>query len=241
MSELDRVTKAFILCGGLGTRLRTVLSDRPKSMAHVAGVPFLQLLIEKLKAEGVRELALGTGYLAEAIETYFGDGSRFGISISYSQENKPLGTGGALRNALPQLADPVLVLNGDSYVEWDLHSMEKLMYEQSADLVMVLQEVPDSARYGSAIVDPNCRITRFIEKGTNCGPGLINAGVYLLRRNIIERLPEDTKISLEQDLFPRLLGEKVYGCITAGTFIDIGIPEDLARAQTLFAARARLD
>src|SRR5450432_1909982 len=114
----DLGIRAFVLCGGLGTRLRSVLSDRPKSMAPIAGVPFLQLLLEDLRSQGITEAVLGTGYLAEQIEGYFGKGDQLGMGLRYSREQAPLGTGGALKLAEPLLSDPLLVLNGDSYVEW---------------------------------------------------------------------------------------------------------------------------
>lgn len=228
-----RSRQAFVLCGGLGTRLRSVLSDRPKSMAPVAGVPFLQLLLEDLRAQGIEEVILGTGYLAEQIEQYFGNGEKFLLRLHYSQEQEPLGTGGALKLAEPLLSDPVLVLNGDSYVEWNLAAARDLFDKHAASLVMLLQTVPDVSRYGSVTVAPDGRVTDFVEKGTRSGAGLINAGVYLLRREIVSALPAGKAISLERDVFPGLLSGKVYGLISEGIFIDIGIPADLERAQTL--------
>lgn len=226
---------AFVLCGGLGTRLRSVLSDRPKSMAPVAGRPFLQLLLARLRDQGIGAVTLGTGYLAEQIEQHFGDGAEFGLTISYSRENGPLGTGGAVKLAERFLSDPALILNGDSYVEWNLAPLLALAAERDADLVMALQAVPDVSRYGSVLMADHDRITQFAEKGTATGAGLINAGVYLLRKEIVSRLPNDKPISLERDVFPGLLAGRVYGVACAGTFIDIGIPADLERAQTLLA------
>lgn len=227
--------RAFVLCGGLGTRLRTILSDRPKSMAPIAGGPFLQILLGRLQAQGIREVILGTGYLAEQIEAHFGDGQAFGLTISYSRESAPLGTGGALKLAEEQLNDPVLVLNGDSFVEWKLASLVARFEEKNADLVMALQSVPDVSRYGSVTLGEDGRITDFVEKGVRTGPGLINAGVYLLRKKILADMPNDKPISLERDVFPQLLQSSVYGVVSEGMFIDIGVPEDLERAQTLLA------
>nr|MBA3651385.1 NTP transferase domain-containing protein [Chthoniobacterales bacterium] len=141
--------RAFVLCGGLGTRLRSVLSDRPKSMALIGEVPFLELLLRKLKGEGIQEVILGTGYRSDQIEDFFGIGQKVGIRLRYSREEEPLGTGGALKLAEELLSDPVVVLNGDSYVEWNLAEMEDLFRQKDADIVMVLQEVPDVSRYGS--------------------------------------------------------------------------------------------
>jgi len=229
--------RAFVLCGGAGTRLRPVLADHPKSMAPISGTPFLQLLLERLRSQGVGEVILGTGYMAEKIESYFGGGSSFGIRLRYSREDGPLGTGGALKLAEPLISDPVLVLNGDSYVEWSLVPMLELFTAKDADMVIALQAVADVTRYGSVALDHDGRITQFVEKGASTGPGLINAGVYLLRNQIVCDLPADTVISLERDVFPRLLDRGVYGLISKGLFIDIGIPDDFKGAQALLASR----
>ena len=245
MSEVDsaadgnRQIKAFVLCGGLGTRLRPVLSDRPKSMALVGGVPFLQLLLERVRSQGVDQVILGTGYRAEQIEDFFRDGRDFALRISYSREHEPLGTGGALKLAEPMLSDPVLVLNGDSFVGWSLAATFELFTKREAGAVIVLQAVPDVGRYGSVTIDADGRVTEFVEKGTRAGAGLINAGVYLLRKEIIFALPAGRAISLEKDVFPELLSGKVYGVVSDGLFIDIGIPADLERAQTVLGPQAR--
>jgi NDP-sugar pyrophosphorylase family protein len=231
--------RAFILCGGHGTRLRPVLDDRPKSMALISRMPFLQLLLDRLRSQGVDDVILGTGYMAEKIEGYFGDGSKFGIRLRYSREHEPLGTAGALKLAEALISDPVLVLNGDSYVEWSLLPMLDLFTAKNAAVVVVVQEVADVARYGSVALDHDCRITQFLEKGVRGGPGLINAGVYLIRKQIVRDLPAGTAISLEKEVFPRLLDRGVYGLVCTGLFIDIGIPEDFKRAQTLLASRVR--
>jgi NDP-sugar pyrophosphorylase family protein len=231
--------RAFVLCGGAGTRLRPVLADRPKSMATISGTPFLQLLLDRLRSQGIDDVVLGTGYMAEKIEDYFGSGSKFGIRLRYSRENEPLGTGGALKLAEPLLSDPVLVLNGDSYVEWNLVPMLELFTAKNADLVIAVQAVTDVARYGSVALDQEGRVTQFVEKGAAAGPGLINAGVYLIRKQIVHELPADTAISLEREVFPRLLDRRVYGLISRGLFIDIGMPDDFNRAQTLLAPRVR--
>jgi len=174
--------------------------------------------------------------MAEKIESCFGSGNDLGMRIRYSREDEPLGTGGALKLAEPLISDPVLVLNGDSYVEWNLNPMLGL-FRKDADIVVVLQAVADVSRYGSVALDQERRVTQFVEKGAAAGPGLINAGVYLLRKQIVRDLPAGTAMSLEREVFPRLLDRGVYGLISTGLFIDIGIPDDLERAQTLLASR----
>jgi D-glycero-alpha-D-manno-heptose 1-phosphate guanylyltransferase len=228
---------AFVLCGGAGTRLRAVLADQPKSMALISGTPFLQLLLDRLRCQGVGDVILGTGYMAEKIEGYFDCGNKFAVRIRYSREDEPLGTGGALKLAEPLISDPVLVLNGDSYVEWKLVPMLELFTAKDAVLVIVLQAVADVTRYGSVALDRDGRITQFLEKGARGGPGLINAGVYLLRKQIVCDLPAGRAVSLEREVFPRLLDRGVYGLISTGLFIDIGIPDDFKRAQTVLASR----
>lgn len=208
-------------------------------MALVGGVPFLQLLLEHLKAQRIEEVILGTGYMADQVQAFFRRGAEFGLRICYSREDKPLGTGGALKLAEPLLSDPVLVLNGDSYVEWSLAATRDLFAQKNASIVMILQAVPDVARYGSVTIEPGGRVTEFVEKGTRTGGGLINAGVYLVRKEIVAALPEGMTVSLERDVFPGLLHGKVYGLVSAGLFIDIGVPADLERAQTVLLARLR--
>ena len=235
-SPTDAV-RAFVLCGGAGTRLRPVLADRPKSMALIGETPFLQLLIERLRSQRVSDVILGTGYMAEKIESYFRSRNDLGMRIRYSREHEPLGTGGALKLAEPFISDPVLVLNGDSYVEWELLPMLELFTAKDAAVVVVVQAVADVARYGSVALDHDGRVTEFIEKGIPAGPGLINAGVYLLRKQIVRELPAGTAISLEREVFPSILDRRVYGLVCTGLFIDIGIPDDLKRAQELLASR----
>src|SRR5215471_14492200 len=152
--------RGFVLCGGQGTRLRSVVSDRPKSMALISGTPFLQLLLARLRSQGVDDVVLGTGYMAEKIERYFADGKQFALRIRYSREHEPLGTGGALKLAESLISDPVLVLNGDSYVEWNLVPVLELFRAKDADLVLVLHEIADVTRYGSVVLDHEGRITR---------------------------------------------------------------------------------
>jgi NDP-sugar pyrophosphorylase family protein len=202
-------------------------------MALISGTPFLQLLLDRLRDQGVDDVILGTGYMAEKIERYFGSGNKFAVRVRYSREHEPRGTGGALKLAEPLISDPVLVLNGDSYVEWDLVPVLELFKTKDADVVIVLQGVADVTRYGRVALDQDGRVTQFVEKGVAAGPGLINAGVYLLRKQIVRGLPAGTAISLETEVFPRLLDRRVYGLVCTGIFVDIGIPDDLRRAQGL--------
>ena len=163
------------------------------------------------------------------------------MRVRYSRENEPLGTGGALKLAEPLISDPVLVLNGDSYMEWKLAPLLELFTAKDADIVIVLQAVRRCRSLWKCGAQPRRPRDRVHRKGYRAGPGLINAGVYLLRKQIVCDLPAGTAISLEREVFPRLLDRGVYGLVCTGLFIDIGIPDDLGQAQTLLAPHTRLE
>lgn len=226
---------AFILCGGFGTRLRSVVADRPKCLALIGNTPFLGILISQLKEKGIRRFVLGTGHLASMVEAYAGDGSRFGCQIIHSREAAPLGTGGAVKLAENYLSDPFLVLNGDSFVDFNAQMMLETLSSNAAEMCLTLQKVEDAGRYGTVARNPNGRVERFEEKQAGSGPGLINAGVYLMRKQLLDSIPPGQAFSLERDLFPRLAGRSLYGVVAEGDFIDIGIPEDYERAQSLLS------
>ena len=231
---------AVILAGGLGLRLRPVLPDRPKALAMVGDRPFLEWLILALTTAGVRRVVLATGYLGEAIEQALGDGSRWQVELVYSHETEPLGTAGALRLAAGQArGTPVLVLNGDSYCRFDWHRMLALHRDRRARATMWLQPNPQASRYGTVEREASSgAITRFLEKGRS-GEGLISCGVYLVERSVIHEIPDGRPVSLEQDVFPGLAGAGLYGIVGSGTFLDIGIPEALAKADRVLQEEFR--
>ena len=227
--------QAIVLAGGLGTRLRGVVADLPKPLAPVSGRPFLAIVLEQLRAQGFSSAVLAVGYRHELIRQAFGD--RFGgLALVYAVEDRPLGTGGAIRLAARACSEPdVFVLNGDSYADLDLADMQARHCEAHVPLTVCAVEVPDAARYGRILVRDD-RITGFSEKGAT-GPGLINAGIYLMRRNLlaVPELPE--VFSFERDVLEaRLADLRPLAYQTRGRFIDIGVPEDYARAQAMFAA-----
>jgi D-glycero-alpha-D-manno-heptose 1-phosphate guanylyltransferase len=232
-------TTAAILVGGLGTRLAKIVADRPKPLALVAGRPFLAILLDQLHEAGFQSVVLMTGFRADMIREEFGLSWR-GMTLAYSVEDTPLGTGGALRHALDHLHVPtVLVMNGDSFCEADLGEFQRAHAERARPASLALAQVPDTARYGAVELDAHGRITAFREKGGPSGPGLINAGVYLVEREAIASIPGDGPISLEQQMFPRWMERGMSGWMGCRRFIDIGIPEDYHLAQTLLADRAR--
>ncbi len=226
---------AALLVGGLGTRLRAAVSDRPKVLAPVRGRPFLAYLLDQVAACGVTRAVLCTGYRGEQVREAFGD-SYGTLALVYSQEPEPRGTAGALAFARPYLdGERVLVMNGDSYCAADFDALGRRHAAGAAAATIVLAHVEDTSRYGSMQVDAEDRVLRFQEKGGTSGPGWINAGIYLLARAFLAAIPPDGAVSIERDLFPRFLGRGLRGMRTGGRFIDIGTPASYAAAETFFA------
>ncbi|MBN8547719.1 MAG: nucleotidyltransferase family protein [Deltaproteobacteria bacterium] len=229
-------TTAVILAGGLGTRLRGVVSDRPKVLAEVNGRPFLEYLLDQVIETGIRKVVLCTGYMAEQIEDLFGDNYR-SLQISYSREQALLGTAGALRFALPKVTtDTVFVMNGDSYCEFDFEVFAAQHFASTAKASILLKKIDSIQRYGQVHVDSNNRIMSFEEKGLNDGVGWINAGIYLLSTSLLREVPLGRNVSLEREIFPTWIGKEFYGVPQeSGAFIDIGTPSSLIQAQQMFA------
>jgi NDP-sugar pyrophosphorylase family protein len=232
--------EAVVLAGGKGTRLRSVVSDRPKPMAPVGGKPFLEWLIRDLRKQGVERLILSTGHMSASIESYFGSGEAFGLEIVYSREDAPLGTGGAVKLALPKLqGQRFFALNGDSYCDFSLSALLHAHVEKAASATLWLVSVDDSQRFGAVSLNGNREITEFWEKSAVGRSGLINAGIYLLERYLIDRMPADTALSLERDLFPGLIGKGIMGIVGSGPFIDIGTPESYGKAELFINQRGK--
>ena len=225
-----------ILAGGLGTRLREVVADRPKVLAEIHGRPFVAYLLDQLAAAGFRDVVLCTGWQAEAVEAALGR-THGPLSLRYSREPAPLGTAGALRHALPALAgELVLVMNGDSYCDADLGAALEAHQARAAEATLVLVEVPDTSRYGRVELDAAGAICRFVEKQAAGGPGWINAGIYFLARTRLARIPPGVALSLEREVFPGWVGEGLVGLRTHAAFLDIGTPESYAAASAFFRA-----
>lgn len=229
--------EAIVLAGGFGTRLRGIVDDVPKPLAPVAGRPFLAWLLDRLAAGGMRRCILATGYLSEAIEQRIGTRWQ-GMEIAYSLEPEPLGTGGAIRLAANRLhGDAAHVLNGDTWLEYDPAALEETSRVAGAPMAIALARVDDVARYGAVDIE-NGRVAGFREKG-EAGPGWINAGCYFLGAGALAALPARDAFSFEQDVLqPRVQAGAVAAFTATAGFIDIGVPEDYARAQLQFAGRA---
>ena len=224
--------EAIVLAGGMGTRLHSVVSDVPKCMAPVAGNPFLYYLMTTLEKSGFKHVILSLGYKHEIIESWL-ESYETSMSISQVVEDTPLGTGGAVKLALTKSTqDSVFVFNGDSHLGLDYEDILKFHIEKKALTTIALKEMFSFDRYGKVEIDDDAKITRFGEK-QYCNAGLINGGIYLLNRNVLENFPN--KFSLEKDFFEQEADSgKLTGFQTKGYFIDIGIPEDYLRAQSDF-------
>jgi NDP-sugar pyrophosphorylase family protein len=202
-------------------------------MADVLGRPFLEWILRALRAQGIQRVVMCIGHMGERIQRHFGDGREAGLEIHYS-EDEGLGTGGALRAALPLIeSDPVLALNGDSYCEADVRTFLAWHQDREACGSLALAHVRDTGRYGRVHVDGNGRILRFEEKERS-DPGWINAGMYLLAVPLIASIPTGRPVSIERELFPAWVGAELYGFPTHGGFIDIGTPESYLQAESFF-------
>lgn len=224
--------EAIVLAGGFGTRLRYVVKDFPKPMAPVVGRPFLEYILDALANQGVVRVVLAVHYKKECIMEHFKNAYR-GMEVCYSVEEKPLYTGGAVKKALTMCGDSrIWVLNGDTYFQVSLAGMAACAETLNASAVIAVKEMTDFSRYGKVDVDGDGRIFAFHEKAP-CMQGLINGGVYCLDRQILESYPE--VFSLENDCFPALLRDRQIAAFrSGGYFIDIGVPEDYAAAQSWF-------
>ena len=225
---------ALLLVGGMGTRLRSVVPSTPKPLASLGKKSFLELLVRQLRHQGIRQLVMCTGYLAELIESEFGDGSCLEVEIKYSKEMDPLGTAGAVKLAQSHLGQvpEFLVMNGDSFLEIDFSQLIRFHRMHRGLVSMAVVRVENANRYGNVKVDGDQRVIRLSEKTGVDLPGLINGGVYVFDRTVLDYIP-DAPASLETDVFPRLLSQGVYALEQAGIFIDIGVPQDYTRAQRL--------
>jgi NDP-sugar pyrophosphorylase family protein len=226
------ITQALILAGGLGTRLRSIVSDKPKPMASMGEKPFLAYQIEFLQSYGIESVVLCVGYLHEQIQDYFGDGKAYGVQIEYAVEKELLGTGGAMKNAVALLENSFLALNGDSFLDLDIHRFVKIHDEARAKNktclgTLALTEIENNGSYGAITVDGLSRILSFKEKSTEQNASkFVSAGVYVLEKQALDFIPPNQKVSLEKETFPALLlsGYSLHGFLSKGFFVDIGTP-----------------
>lgn len=225
--------QAILLAGGLGTRLRSVVSDRPKPMALIEDKPFMEYVVHELSKYGVTEIIFAVGYKGSMIEEHFGNGSSIPtadgkghMNIRYAYEEELLGTAGAIKNAGQLITeDTFFVLNADTFYQIDYSRLIQIMKENALEMALVVREVPDVSRYGQAVIKDHM-LTAFNEKTTEQKPGTINGGIYLMNRSLLDEIPEG-KVSLENDMIPAWLSQNraLGGMVNDGYFIDIGVPE----------------
>ncbi len=235
---------AVLLVGGLGTRLRSVVADQPKALAPVAGEPFLAHLLRHLQAAGVDDVVLATGYLSEQIEAFAETQAPTGLRVRCVREDEPLGTGGALAHAVRATGTEgaFLALNGDTFFGGDLHRLVTVHEETGAAVTMALAHVEATDRYGRVLLADDAasggRVAGFVEKQAGAGPGWINAGVYAIAAGVLDDVEPGAFVSLERDRFPGLVAAgAVQGVGFPGAaFLDIGTPEDFARAPAVLSA-----
>jgi mannose-1-phosphate guanylyltransferase len=227
--------QALILVGGEATRLRPLTCNTPKSMVPVLNTPFLEHVIRYLSGHGIKEIVLAQGFLPKPMDDYFQDGSRFGIKLTYALETKPMGTAGAVKNAEPYLEDSFLVLNGDIFTDLDITAMLQFHQQRRAKATIALSPVEDPTAYGLIETTSDGRVTRFMEKPSwdQITTNMINAGTYILNKEVLKQVPVQTNFSFERQLFPYLLehGESVYAFPSPAYWIDIGTPEKYLQLQ----------
>jgi mannose-1-phosphate guanylyltransferase len=229
---------AIILCGGAGTRLRSVTGNGPKAMASIGARPFLELLLRQLRRYGFQRAVLAVGYRHDVIRTHFGERA-LGLTLAYSLETVPLGTGGALRNASDLIeSDSALVMNGDSYTDVDLSRFAANHREAKAHISMAVISPDGRGDCGSVWVSQDGRVEQFAEKQSLSGTPYFNAGIYMISRKLLFEIPAGQPVSLEQDLFPRWLKEDrhIKAFVGSGMCIDIGTPDRYQRAQEILGA-----
>lgn len=227
--------EAIVLAGGFGTRLQHIVNDVPKPMAPINGEPFLSYLFRRLLKAGVTHVILSTGYLHEKIESFYGEEFE-GMRLTYSCETEPLGTGGAILFGMEKaLSDKVLVLNGDTLFDIQFDALYDFHAHTNAVLSVALRQVDDVARYGSVQTNTDGRIVSFTEKNEVSGEGLINGGIYLIDKKWFTGVGLPAKFSFEKEVLETAYKESsFYGLNFQSYFIDIGVPDDYARAQTEF-------
>jgi mannose-1-phosphate guanylyltransferase len=225
---------AVVLVGGMGTRLRPLTLSAPKPMLPTAGLPFLTHLLSRIADAGIEHVVLGTSYKAGVFESEFGDGSKLGLQIDYVVEDEPLGTGGGIANVSEKLRhDTALVFNGDVLSGADLRALLDSHGNSGADVTLHLVRVGDPRAYGCVPTDSDGVVTAFLEKTQDPPTDQINAGCYVFKREVIERIPKGRALSVEREVFPGLLqdGLRVCGYVDSSYWRDMGTPEDFVRGS----------
>lgn len=238
MSNLSEITVA-ILAGGQGTRLKSLLPGQQKVIAKVKEHPFLEYILIQLNNSGFKNVVLCTGHLGNQIQEVFGNNYQ-NLALLYSREVSALDTAGAVRFALPHLeSEDILIMNGDSFYDCDLQSAYDFHLKKGANGTIILTEVDNTSRYGKIELNENDNIVSFEEKAKSKGVGLVNAGIYFIRKSLLLEIPKENAISFENEIFPSWIGKGLYGFETKGRFIDIGTPEAYKKAGEFFSQNPR--
>lgn len=225
----------FILCGGLGKRLKPISGSLPKPMVKINKQPFLDTVINYLADFGFQRFILGIGYRGGLIRDYYRKNYKRGLTILFSQEKVPLDTGGAVKNAKEIIkSNPFLVLNGDTFFKFNPSNFLNFHQQKGSLLTILLRRMPNSKDYGEVITDKSGQILNFSEKSQEKKSCFINAGAYLFDRKIFSLMPSGAKFSLERDLFPVMAGKSIFGYPCGGFFIDIGTPQRYRKARRYF-------
>jgi mannose-1-phosphate guanylyltransferase len=241
--------QALILAGGEGTRLRPLTSTVPKPVVPLVDRPFAAYLLEWLSRHGVDDVVMSCGFLATGVQNVLGDGSRFGPRLRYVEEPHPLGTGGAVKLAEPLLDERFVVLNGDVLTDLDLSAQIAQHASTGARATIALIDVADPTGYGLVRLDEAGAVVEFLEKPSSdqVTSSLVSAGAYVLEREVLAMLPSEQNVSIERELFPRLVGNRLYGYEASGYWLDIGTPQrylqatfDILEGNVDTAARERL-
>lgn len=221
--------QAIVLVGGEGTRLRPLTDDVPKPALTLVDRPFLAYMIEWLASHGVSEVVLACGFLPGVLRGALGDGEHAGVHLSYVVEPDRRGTAGAIRFAADSLGDRLedrfLALNGDILTDLDLGALLRVHEDRQAQASLALYPVEDSSAYGLVSHDDDGAVTEFLEKSGEAVPGEVNAGAYVLERSVLDLIAPGQEVSIERDVFPRLIGSGLQGLRLDGYWMDIGTPE----------------
>ncbi|MDA0172083.1 NDP-sugar synthase [Solirubrobacter taibaiensis] len=219
--------QALILAGGEGTRLRPLTSAVPKPVVPLVDRPFIVFMIDWLRRHGVDDVVMSCGHLADGVRAVLGDGSAVGVRLRYMEEPKPLGTGGALKYAQELLDERFLMLNGDTLTDLDLTAQIATHERVGAQATLALYAVEDPSSYGLVRLGDDGAVREFVEKPApdQIDTNNISAGAYVLERSVLDLLVYGERASIERDVFPRLVGNGLYGHVSGGYWMDIGTPE----------------
>jgi mannose-1-phosphate guanylyltransferase len=231
--------QALVLAGGEGTRLRPLTTTVPKPVLPLANRPFITYMIEWLASHGFDEVVMACGFLADGVRAVLGDAAWKGTRIRYVEEPEPRGTAGAVKFAEDLLDDRFAVLNGDILTDFDISALWRAHEQRQARATIALIEVEDPSAYGLVLRDRGGRVTDFLEKPGEKPPGggFVNAGAYVLEREVLDLVPEGVEVSFEREVFPTLVGNGLYACAIEGYWLDIGTPERYLEATRHLLSR----